>query len=132
MITTLNAIAAARTMTLSEYRLWWYEQIGLEPPKEGERLSVKQETDERIIREGYRHRRSYEVPIDSPFCPVNQARRTGSQPPEHDAGLRDGKCRWTDGEQDFSGEHQFENGVCATCGQSGTGQPRREAGEGLN
>lgn len=55
--TTISAVEAAQTMTLAEYRLWWYEQVGVTPPKDDERLTVQQVTDERIIRQGYEHRR---------------------------------------------------------------------------
>lgn len=53
----INATEAARTMTLPEYRLWWYEQVGVTPPRGDERLSVSQESDERIIKQGYEFRR---------------------------------------------------------------------------
>lgn len=56
-----SADGAAQTMTLAEYRLWWYEQVGITPPADGERLTVQQATDERIIREGYEYRRSSNV-----------------------------------------------------------------------
>ena len=46
---------AAQTMTLSEYRLWWYSELKLTPPEPGEHLTVRQRTDERLIREGYNY-----------------------------------------------------------------------------
>jgi uncharacterized protein YcfL len=59
--TTISAVEAAQTMTLAEYRLWWYEQVGLTPPVDGEQLTVAQTTDERIIRQGYEYQRSANV-----------------------------------------------------------------------
>lgn len=57
--TITTATQAALTMTEPEYRLWWYAQVGETPPGEGERLTVRQQTDERIIHEGYYYRRLY-------------------------------------------------------------------------
>lgn len=48
---------AALTMTLEEYRAFWYRQGNITPPAPDERLSVRQVTDERLIREGYEYRR---------------------------------------------------------------------------
>jgi hypothetical protein len=55
----MNANQAALTMTEAEYRLWWYRELNLEPPKDGERLTVRQATDERLIHEGYQYRRQH-------------------------------------------------------------------------
>lgn len=54
---TISAVEAAQTMTLAEYRLWWYEQVGVMPPGDSERLTVRQVSDERIIQQGYEYRR---------------------------------------------------------------------------
>lgn len=53
----MNANQAALTMTEAEYRLWWYAELDLTPPVAGERLTVRQRTDERLIHEGYYYRR---------------------------------------------------------------------------
>lgn len=53
---TINEAAA--TMTLAEYRLWWYEQVKVTPPVDGERLTVRQQSDERLIKQGYEQRRN--------------------------------------------------------------------------
>ena len=52
----MTANEAARTMTFDEYRRWWYSELNLTPPAEGERLSVSQYSDERLIRQGYNYR----------------------------------------------------------------------------
>lgn len=51
----------------------------------------------------------------------------GSHFPNHEKGCEAAAvCQWTEGEEVFSGEHQWESGKCATCGQ----QDRcRECGE---
>jgi hypothetical protein len=58
----MNANEAALTMTEAEYRLWWYAQVNVTPPFEGEWLTVRQQTDERLIHEGYYYRRLYNTP----------------------------------------------------------------------
>lgn len=62
MTITMTANEAALTMTEAEYRLWWYAQLKLTPPFAGERLTVRQQTDERLIHEGYYYRRLYNQP----------------------------------------------------------------------
>lgn len=53
----MTAIEAAKTMTLAEYRLWWYSEQGIKPPDSNERLTFRQVADERLIRQGYQKRR---------------------------------------------------------------------------
>lgn len=61
----MNANEAALTMSLEEYCQWWYKQLGEVPPAEGERLTVAQERDERLIRDGYYHRRTHLKPRET-------------------------------------------------------------------
>jgi hypothetical protein len=62
---TMNANEAALIMTEAEYRLWWYAQVNVTPPDEGERLTVRQQTDERLIHEGYYYRRLHSAPKEA-------------------------------------------------------------------
>ena len=56
----MNAKEAALSMTLEEYRLWWYKQLGETPPEPvNNEWTVGQARDERLIRQGYEHRRQH-------------------------------------------------------------------------